>query len=178
GIVAGIFLAVRNQKLCEPLDIELMFRDHAAVRGPGHGWKHGGETSITSENFEDQEAFVGAGAGTQAVGHGNGASDAGAEADAVVGTGNIIVHGLGNGDDLHAFLIKANAVAQRVIAANRDQVVDSQPIEILQNLWSQIVLLGVVGGLQMNRNARLLYLARIGARAMKERAAGAAGTVD
>jgi len=176
--MAGILLAVGDQKFRKALDIKFVLGNHAAVRGSGHRGEHGSETGITAEDFQDQEAFVGAGTGAQAVGHGNGARHAGAKTDAIVGAGNIIVHGFGNGDHLHTFLVKTDAVAKRVIATDRDEVVDAEPIQVFQNFRGQVVLLGVVGGLQMNRNAGLLYLAGIGAGAMQEGAAGAAGAVD
>ena len=155
-----------------------MLRHHATVRGSGHGRQHGGETGIAPEYFEHHEALVGPGASPQAVGHGNGACHAGAEADTVVGAGNIVVHRLGNGYHLHAFLIKAYAVAQRVIPANRDEVVDAKPIQILENFCGQIVALVVVSGLQVSGDAGFLHLAGIGARGMQERTAGAARAID
>jgi len=51
---------------------------------------------------------MGAGGGAEAVDHLNGARDAGAEADAVVGAGDVVVHGLGNADDFEAFLVEAD----------------------------------------------------------------------
>jgi hypothetical protein len=105
GIVAGVFLSVRNQQLGEALDIELVFRDYAAVRGSSHGRQHGGEPGIAAEDFEHQESFMRACAGAEAVGHRYGSGHARTEADTVVRAGNIIVHGLGDGDHLHTFLI-------------------------------------------------------------------------
>src|SRR5208282_868394 len=159
-------------------DVEFVLRDHAAVRGSGHGGQHGSEPGITAEDFENHEAFVGSSAGAQAVGHGNGAGHTGAEADTVVGAGNIIVHGLRNSDYLYAFLMKPYAVAQRVIPANGDEVVDSEPIQVLQNFRGQVVFLRAISWLQMSGNAGLLYLAGLGARGVQERTASAAGVVD
>src|SRR5437879_8042765 len=83
------------------LDIEFEFRDNAAIGCTGHGRKHGGEPSITTENLEDHEAFVGASGSTEAVDHLNGTGNAGAEADAVVGAGDVIVHSLRNRSEEH-----------------------------------------------------------------------------
>ena len=131
-----------------------MLGDDAAVGGARHGRQHGGEAGIAAEDLQHQEALVRAGRGAQAVGHLDGARDAGAEADAVVGAGHVVVHRLGNGDDLDAFLVQAHAVAERVVAADRDEVVDAQPFEVLQHLRRQVVALGVVLVLQVRR-ARL-----------------------
>ena len=108
----------------------------------------------------------------------DGAGHASTEADAVVGARNVVVHGLRNGDNFHAFLIKAHAVAQRVVAANGDEVVNAQPVKVLQDFGSQIVLLRVDTSTAGAREPRLLYLAGIGARGVQKRAASTACTVD
>ena len=125
-------VAVIDQQLGQAIDVEFVFRDHAAVGSAGHGGQHGGETRHSARNFQHQEALVRAGDGAQAVGHLDGAGDAGAEADAVIGAGHIIVHRLGDGDDFEAFLVQAHAIAQGIIAADGDQVIDAQEIQVLQ----------------------------------------------
>ena len=74
---------------------------------------------------------MGAGGGPQAIDHLNGASDAGAEADAVVGARNVVVHGLGDANDAEAFFMEADSVAQRVVAADGNERVDPEPGKIL-----------------------------------------------
>src|SRR5712692_12055676 len=103
------------------LDIEFVLRNDAAIGSAGHGRKHSGETRVTAENFDDHETLVGAGRGAETVDHLNGARDAGAEADAVVSAGDVIVHGLGNADDFEPFFVETNTVAERVVAANGDE---------------------------------------------------------
>src|SRR5260370_40860100 len=98
------------------LDIEFVLRNDAAIGSAGHGRKHGGETRVTAENFDDHETLVGAGGGAQAIDHLNGARDAGAETYAVIGAGGIVVHGLGVADDCEAFLLETNTVAKCVVA--------------------------------------------------------------
>ena len=117
-------------------------------------------------------------AGAQAVGHGNSAGHAGAEADTVVGAGNVIVHRLRNGDDLHAFLIEPHTVAQRVVSSDGDEVIDAQPVQILEHFRGQVVFFGVVSGLQMRRHAGLTDPAGIRTGRMQERAASPSGAVD
>ena len=119
-----------------------------------------------------------AGRGSQAVGHLDDAGHAGAEADAVVGAGNVVVHGLRDGDHFYAFLKQAHAVAQRVIAADGNQVIDSQPVQVLQHLGSQIISVVAVGLLQVRRNIAPAHSAGIGSRGVKKCAAGAAGAID
>src|SRR2546430_14405863 len=100
------------------LDIEFEFRDNAAIGCTGHGRKHGGEPSITTENLEDHETFVGANGSTAAVDHLNGTGNAGAETDAVAGVGDVIVHRLRNAGALSALLLAANRVAEGFRAPN------------------------------------------------------------
>ena len=77
--------------------------------------------------------------GAQGIGQLDGARNTGAEANAVIGAGHIIVHRFGDGDDLEAFLVKPHTVAQRIITANGDQVIDPQVIQVLQHFWGQVV---------------------------------------
>ena len=119
-----------------------------------------------------------AGRSAQTVGHLNGACDAGAEADAVVGAGDVVVHGLGNGDDFDSFLVQTNAIAERVVTADGNHVVNAEPLEIFQHFRSEIVFLGVVLGLEMIGNVGLADLAGVGARGVEKGAAGAAGAID
>ena len=91
--------------------------------------------------------------GAQAVGHLDGAGDAGAEADAVIGARHIVVHGLGDCDDLDALAVQPHAVAQGVVAADGDQVIDAQPVQVLQDFGRQIVDVLFIGILQMRGHA-------------------------
>ena len=81
--------------------------------------------SQRNNDFESK-AFVGP-AEVQCCGQLNGAGNAGAESDAVIGTGDVVVHGLGNGHHVDAFLVK-HAVAERVIAA-WDHIVHAKPFD-------------------------------------------------
>src|SRR6266853_5556312 len=102
------------------LDIEFVLRNDAAIGSTGHGRKHGGETRVPAKDFDNHETLVGAGGGAQAVDHLNGTRDAGTEADAVVCAGDIIVHGLGDTDDLEPFFMETNTVAKRVVSSTGD----------------------------------------------------------
>src|SRR5690349_12742110 len=160
------------------LDIEFEFRDNAAIGGTGHGRKHGGEPSITTENLEDHEAFVGASGSTEAVDHLNGTGNAGAEADAVVGAGDVIVHSLRNADDLEALFVEANAVAQSIVATDGNESVNAKPGEILQDFRSEVVFLCCELILEMRGDIGLSDAAGIGARGMEKGTTGAAGAID
>src|SRR5438046_1287627 len=133
AVLAGILAAIGNQQFGEAFDIEFEFGNHAAIGRACHGGKHGGEAGVAAEDFQHHEPLVGAGGGAQAIHHLNRARDASAEADAIVGARNVVVHGLGNADDFEAFFVQTNAVAQCVVAADGNERVNSQPGQILEN---------------------------------------------
>jgi len=159
-------------------DIEFEFGNDAAVGGAGHGGKHGGKAGVAAENFQDHETFMGARGSAQAIDHLNRARDAGAEADAVIRAGDVVVHSLGNADDFEAFFVETNTVTERVIAANWDQCVDAQPSEVLQNFGCEVILLSGKPVLEMSGDVSLGDAAGIRAGGMEKGATGTAGAVD
>src|SRR5260370_25158595 len=160
------------------LDIKFGVGDDGAIGGASHCGKHGGEAGVAAEDFEDHEALVRAGGSTEAIDHLDGAGDAGAEADAVVGAGDIVVHGLGNADDFEALFVKANAIAERVVAADGDESIDAKPGEILEDFGSEVVLLSGEFVLEMRGDAGFADAAGIGAGRVEKSAAGSAGAID
>src|SRR6266478_5913221 len=169
---------VGDEQLGEPLDIELVLGNDAAISGAGHGGKHGGKAGVAAKDFKDHEAFVGTGGSAEAIGQVDGAGDAGAEADAVIGAGNVVVHRLGNPDDFDAFLKQADGVAEGVVAADGNEVIDAEPSKVLEDIGSEVVLVGGIGVFKVSRNAGLADAAGIGARRVQKGAAGATGAVD
>src|SRR5947209_7147849 len=118
------------------------------------------------------------GRGAQAIRHLYRTGYAGGEADTVVGPRHVVVHRLRYGDDFHAFLVEPHAIAQRVVAADGDQVIDPEPLQVLQHLGGDIVLFGVVLRLQVWRNSALADFAAVGTRGVEEGAACAPGSVS
>ena len=107
----------------------------------------------------------------------DGARHARPEADAVVRAGHVVVHRLGNGNDLDPFLVEPVAVAERIVPADRNQVVQPQEFDVLEDVWRDVVdVIGVAVG-QMRRNHGLGQVARAGAGRMQERASGPSRTV-
>jgi hypothetical protein len=106
----------------------------------------------------------------------DGARDAGAEADAVVGAVHIVVHRLRDADDVYPFVVQTLAVTERVVASDRNQNVDSDVLEVLEHVLGDVVDRLVVAG-EMRRQAGLGQVARPRARSMKESAARAAGAI-
>ena len=166
------------QQLGQQLHVKFVFRDHATGSSAGHGRQHGGVARVASEDLHHQKAFVRSGGGAQPVRHLDGAGDAGTEADAIIGSGNVVVHRLGNRNHLHAFLVEPHAVAQRVIATDGDQEIDAEPCQGGQHLRRQIVALLAVFFLEMGGNGGLFHLAGIGARGVQEGAAAARRAID
>src|SRR5216683_1996722 len=178
GVAAGILAAVGDEQFGEMLDIEFVFGNDAAISSAGHGGKHGGEAGVAAEDFEDHETLVRTGGGAEAVDHLNGARDAGAEADTVVGAGDVVVHRFRDADDFEAFLVEANAVAEGVIATDGNERVDAEPSEIREDFGSEVVLLRGEFVFEMSRDAGLADTAGIGAGRMEKGTAGAAGAID
>src|SRR5690348_1356896 len=85
-----------------------------------------------------------------------------AKAYTVIGAENIIVHGLRDRDDVHAFVVKALAVAERVVATDRDQHVDADVLEILEHVLRNVVDLFVVS-VEMRWNSRFRQMTGAGA---------------
>ena len=69
----------------------------------------------------------------------HGARDGGREADAVLGVADVVVHRLRDGDDLDAELVELGRIAERVVAADGDQVVDAERLEVRQHLAGDVV---------------------------------------
>ena len=130
-----------RETLLGRIDVEDVLGNHAAVRRPGHGWEQGGEPGVPAEDLDDEEALVAAGRRAQRVGHLDRARDAGGEADAVVGPGDVVVHGLRDRDHPHALSVQANGVRKGVVAPDRDQDVDADPVDVRQDLRGQVVRL-------------------------------------
>ena len=177
-VVARMFAPVVAEQVAELLHVEGVLRDDAAVGGTGHGRQDRGEAGVAAEHFEDQEAFVRSGAGAQPVGQLDRPGDAGREADTVVGAGDVVVHGLRDGDHLDPFFVQPLAVAERVVAADRDEEVEAEEIEVLQDLRRDVVDRFPVSIVEVERDVGVRQVAGPGPRGMQERAAGPAGAVD
>ena len=56
-----------------------------------------------------------------------------AKPDAVFSVADIIVHRLRHRDDLHSLAIEFGRIAQCVITTNRDQVIKTEHVDVLQH---------------------------------------------
>ena len=63
----------------------------------------------------------------------------GGEADAIVGPVNVVVHGLGYGNDRNTLLMKPQSVRQRVVATDGDEHVDLLTLQDRKNVPCEVV---------------------------------------
>src|SRR5581483_4350438 len=177
GVTTGILTAIGQEQLGQLIDVEFVFGNDTTVRRSCHGGKHSSEPCVAAKNLEHQETLVRSRGGAKIVGHLDGSRDAGAEADTVVGSRDVVVHGLRNGDDFHAFLVQAHGVAQGVVAADGDEVLDAEVFQIFEHFGSQIILVSAESFTQMGWHAGFADPSRVGARTVEESTTGAAGAI-
>src|ERR1700687_4539414 len=84
---------------------------------------------------------------------------AGTEADAVVGAVDVVVHRLRDADDVHPFVVQAFAVAERVVASDGNENVDSDVLEVPEHVLRYVVDRVAVAG-EMRRYASARQMAR------------------
>jgi hypothetical protein len=64
----------------------------------------------------------------------NTASHRRGEADAVVGAVHVVIHGLRDANHWHTFLVQPDSITQRVIAADRQQDINTQLLDDAQHM--------------------------------------------
>ena len=116
----------------ELAEIDLVL-GNAAAHGGDVGGIERGVAGIAAEDAENADALVRADGGALALDGVHGAGDGGGEADAVLGIPHVVVHRLGDGDDLHALAVELGGVAQGVVAADGDQVIEPEGLDVLQD---------------------------------------------
>ena len=104
------------------------------------------------------------------MGQFDGSRHARAEPNAVIRTGNVIVHGLGDRDDLDSLFVQSVSVTQRVVAADGNEIVDAQEVEVLQNERRDVVGFIHVGAGRALGNTAAGEVAGTRAGRVKERA--------
>ncbi len=161
----------------EPVDVEGHLADQRAVDAREVGGDEAGLAAVAAEDLDDADALVAADGRAQ-LGDGiHGTGDGGGEADAVVGPEDVVVHGLGDGDLRKAGLVEPRGVAERVVAADGDQGVDLQVLEVGDDAVGDVDRERpfLVGLPQVLGQIGLADLGGVGARGVQE---GAAAAVD
>src|SRR5215469_8097588 len=180
-IVARIVSLVLNEQLDQMLEIDRIF-GNATAHG-GHVRRiQSGITRVAAEHPENTDPLVRSHRGTLTIDRVHGEGNRGRESNAVLGVADIVVHRLRHREYFHPLAIELRGIAQRVIAANRDQVVESERFDILQYRRSHIVdhagyaLLGRFIGfelLALQGGRQLFHLRGIRTRAVQKSSAGA-----
>jgi len=86
---------------------------------------------------------------------------------------DVVVHGLGDRDHRHALLVEAQSIGQRVVAADGDEDIDSQSLQHLQGVASEIVGTFTFGCLEEVGDRLGSDLAGMGPGTVEDRSAGA-----
>ena len=173
--MAGIAILVRGDHARQLFHVE----GHLGDDGPVHVGQIAGDeaglAAVAAEQLDEADALVAADGRAQIVQGLHGAGDGRAEADAVVGAEHIVVHGLGNGDLGIPGLVQPRGVAEGVVAADGDEGVDLQGLEVGHHRVGDVhrVLQTVLA--QVLGHVLFPHLGRVGARGVQE---GAAGAVD
>ena len=157
---------------------------NAAADGGDVGRVERGVAGVAAEHAEDADALVRAHRGALPLDGVHGARDGGGEADAVLGVADVVVHRLGDRDHLHALPVELRGVAQRIVAADGDQVIQVQRLDVLQHRLGDVEDRGghaLLGGLLRGKSCpsstggSFFIFDGIGARTVQ---IGAAGAVD
>ncbi len=159
------------------VQVEGRLRDEAAA-GRDVGRIQGGEPAVPAEDPEHADALMGAQRRPLAIDELLGTRDGRREADAVLGALDVVIHRLRDGDERHAMVGERLREAQRVITTDGHQVVDAQPLDVLEHDGRQVPGLAILGHRVQARlrdvvgQRRLRHLPGVRARGMEHRAAG------
>src|SRR5499427_5245018 len=136
-IVARVRALLLDEQPDELVEVDLVFGDDAADRG-GVRRVERRKAGIAAENAENADSLVRGDGGPLALDGVAGAGDRGREADAVLGVVNVVIHRLRDGNDLHAELVELGRVAERVVTADGNEVLDAQRREVRQHLLGDV----------------------------------------
>lgn len=98
------------------------------------------------------------------------------EPDAVIRAVYIVVHCLWTCDNVKPFVVQALAVAQRVVAANWNEDIDADVLEIPENVLRDVIDRLIVS-IEMTRHSAEGQVARACSRRMKEGSTRSAGAI-
>ena len=119
--------------------------DQDDVGAAGHAGVQRDPAGVPAHHLDDQRAVVRLGGRVQPVDRLHRDVDRGVEAERVVGGVEVVVDRLGYADDVHAVLVQLGGDAEGVLAADRDQGVDAELLEVRLDLLDAAVDLERVG---------------------------------
>ena len=137
-VVGRVVPLLGEEQVDELLEVDRVLGDDAAVGGDVRRVE-GGEAGVAPEDPEDAHPLVRADGGALPVDGGGGPGDGGGEADAVLGALHVVVHGLGDAHHLHAPSLELGRRLERPVAADGDEGVDLEPLQVLEDLGGEVV---------------------------------------
>src|SRR6516164_2158317 len=123
-IVARVRALLLEQQPDQLVEIDLVLRYDAPDRGSVRGVERR-KSRVAAKDPENAYSFVRADSGALPLDGVAGAGDCGRETDAVLGVADVVVHRLGDGNDPGAETVELVGIAERVVAADRDQMIDA-----------------------------------------------------
>ena len=160
--------------------VDMVFGNAAPQRRDIRGVE-GGVAGVAAEHAEDADPLVRAHGGALPLDGIDSAGDRGGEADAVFRVTHVVVHGLGHGHDRRAPPGELGRVAEGVVTADGDEVIQAEGLDVLLDRARDVVrdtpARGGRGGKVLTREhgRQLGHAGRAGARRVQ---VGAAGAID
>ncbi len=108
------------------VDVELALRQQDDVRATGEAGVQRDPAGVPAHHLDDERAVVRLGRRVQPVDRLHRDVDSGVEAERVVGRAEVVVDRLRYADDVHAQLGELRRDAERVLATDRDERVDTE----------------------------------------------------
>src|SRR4029077_2513634 len=120
-------------RLRDYLEVDLARRHEDLVGPPGDAAHHGDPTGLTAHHLDDHDAVVRLGGRVEPFDRLGRDEDRGVEAEGVVRAREVVVDRLGDADDRELMLgVQARCDAERVLAADRDERIETAIREVLQ----------------------------------------------
>src|SRR5262249_29035711 len=126
----GVRLEAALDVGADPLDGERLLGNQDHVGATGHAGMQGDPTGVSAHDLDDQRAVMRFGGSVQPVDRLHGDVDRGVEPERVIGCVEVVVDRLRDADHVDAELREARRHAERVLAADREQGVDSELMQI------------------------------------------------
>src|ERR1700730_2670159 len=154
-VVARVCAFLLDKQLDELVEIDFVFGNDTADRGDVRAIERR-KPRIAAEDAEYADPLVRGDCGPLALDGIGSAGDRRREADAVLGVANVVIHGLWNCNDPDAKCIELSRVAERVITADGNEVVNAERREVRQHLLGDVPGLGGSATRSAQRDRKVL----------------------
>lgn len=133
----------------DALELEGDLGDEDDVGAAGDAGVEGDPAGVAPHDFEDEDAVVAFGGGSEAVEGVGGARDGGVEAEGEDGALEVVVDGFGHADDGDAELVHLLGDAEGAVAADRDQGAEAEGLHaafgVLEQFAGEAAAFAVAG---------------------------------